>query len=142
MRLSVVALTLLGAIALLNGCQTRATRSTSGGVIVGTPSTTVSAVFSDHDRQVIGDYYARLRAKKAPPGLAKKDTLPPGLAKQIVKKGTLPPGLQGRKLPHDLEAKLSQLPDGYMRVIIGTNIAILNTSTRVIADIITDFVVP
>jgi hypothetical protein len=142
MRLSVVVIALLGAIALLNGCQTQAARSTAGGVIVRTPSATVSAVFSDHDRQAIGDYYARLRAKKVPPGLAKKNTLPPGLAKQIVKNGTLPPGLQGRILPQDLEAKLSQLPDGYSRVIIGANIAILNTSTRVIADIITDVVVP
>ena len=107
-----------------------------------TPSTTVSAVFTDHDRQVIGNYYARLRVKKVPPGLAKKDTLPPGLAKQIVKKGTLPPGLQGRILPQALEARLSQLPDGYTRVIIGANIVILNTSTRVIADIIADVVVP
>jgi len=142
MRLSVVALALLGTLAFLNSCQTRATHSTSGGVIVRTPSATVAAVFSDHDRQVIGDYYAQLKAKKVPPGLAKKDTLPPGLAKQLVKNGTLPPGLQGRILPQDLEAKLSQLPDGYARVIIGANIAILNTSTRVIADIITDVVVP
>lgn len=142
MRLSVVVIALLGAIALLNGCQTRAARSTTGGVIVRTPSATVSAVFSDHDRQVIGDYYARLRTKKVPPGLAKKNTLPPGLARQIVKNGTLPPGLQGRVLPRDLEAKLSQLPDGYSRVIIGANIAILNSSTRVIADIMTDVVIP
>jgi hypothetical protein len=59
-----------------------------------------------------------------------------------VKNGTLPPGLQGRALPPDLELKLSRLPDGYERVIIGANIAILNTTTQVIADIITDVVIP
>jgi len=142
MRLSVLILSLLGSIFLFNGCQSRANRSTSGGVIVRTPNSTVSVVFSDHDRQVIGNYYARYKAKKVPPGLAKKDQLPPGLAKQVVKNGTLPPGLQGRALPQDLETKLSRLPDGYNRVIIGANIAILNTTTQVIADIITDVVIP
>ena len=142
MRLCVLILSLFGSIFLFNGCQSRAARSTSGGVIVRTPNSAVSVVFSDHDRQVIGDYYARYKAKKVPPGLAKKDQLPPGLAKQVVKNGTLPPGLQGRALPSDLELKLSRLPDGYKRVIIGANIAILNTTTQVIADIITDVVIP
>lgn len=142
MKLSVLTLGLFGAIALFGSCQSRAARSTSGGVIVQTPRSTVAVVFSNHDRQVIGDYYSRYKAKKVPPGLAKQDQLPPGLAKQVVKNGTLPPGLQGRVLPPDLELKLSRLPDGYKRVIIGANIAILNTNTRVIADIITDAVTP
>ena len=142
MKLSVLTLALFGTITLFSGCQSRAARSTSGGVIVRTPGSTVSVVFSDRDRQVIGDYYSRYKAKKVPPGLAKKDQLPPGLAKQVMKNGTLPPGLQSRALPPDLEIKLSRLPDGYKRVIIGANIAILNTTTRVIADIITDVAIP
>jgi len=142
MKISTIVLTFLGVIIFLNGCQSQSARSTSGGVIVQTPGGKVSAIFSDSDRQVIGDYYARFKAKKVPPGLAKKDQLPPGLAKQVVKNGTLPPGLQDRVLPTDLELKLSRLPDGYKRVIIGANIAILNTHTRVIADIITDVVIP
>lgn len=107
-----------------------------------TPGSRVAVVFSDHDRQLIGDYYARYKAKKVPPGLARKDELPPGLARQVVKKGTLPPGLQGRTLPRDLETKLSRLPDGYSRVIIDADIAILNTTTRVIADVITGVAAP
>ena len=106
------------------------------------PSGEVSVVFSDHDRQVISNYYARYKAKKVPPGLAKRDQLPPGLAKQVVKNGTLPPGLQSRGLPQDLESRLRRLPDGYKRVIIGANIAILNSNTRVITDLITDVVIP
>jgi hypothetical protein len=142
MKLSFLILALLGSVTLFNGCQSRSARATSGGVVVQTPGSTVSVVFSDRDRQLIYDYYAEYREKKAPPGLAKKDRLPPGLAKQVVKNGTLPPGLQGRALPLDLEAKLSRLPDGYERVVIGADIAILNASTRVIADIIMDVVVP
>ena len=141
MRSSFFALILLGVILILTACQGPA-RSTSGGVIVQTPGSKVSVVFSDRDRQVIGDYYARHKVKKVPPGLAKKDQLPPGLAKQVVKNGALPPGLQGRALPSDLETKLSRLPDGYRRIIIGANIVILNTATQVIADIMTDVVIP
>lgn len=142
MRLTVLIIALLWVMTFLNGCQSRTARSTSGGVIVRAPGGEVAVIFSDRDRQLIGDYYAGTRAKKVPPGLAKKETLPPGLAKQVVKKGTLPPGLQSRALPRDLEARLSRLPEGYKRVIIGADIAILNTSTRVIADIIADIVVP
>lgn len=142
MRLCLLTLSILGSLFFLNGCQTRTTRSTSGGVIVRTPGGEVSVFFSDHDRQVISDYYARYTAKKIPPGLAKKDQLPPGLARQVVKNGTLPPGLQSRAVPSDLETKLSRLPDGYKRVIIGAHIAILNTTKQVIADLITDVVIP
>jgi hypothetical protein len=142
MRLSVLTLALFGAVTLCNACHNRAGQSTSGGVVVQTPSSTVAVVFSDHDRQLIGDYYARYKVKKVPPGLAKKDALPPGLARQVVKKGTLPPGLQDRTLPRDLETKLSRLPDGYSRVIIDADIAILNTTTRVIADVITGVAAP
>jgi len=34
-----------------------------------------------------------------PPGLAKKDRLPPGLEKQLERRGTLPPGLQRKSVP-------------------------------------------
>ncbi len=34
-----------------------------------------------------------------PPGLAKRDELPPGLEKQLEKNGTLPPGLSGPPHP-------------------------------------------
>jgi len=90
---------------------------------------------------MINKYYAKPSAKKVPPGLAKKDSLPPGLAKQVVKNGSLPPGLQGRVLPLNLETQLRKLPNGHARIIIGTDIAILNTTTRVITDIIKNIVV-
>jgi len=141
MRLSVLVLILFGATVLLNSCQTHATRSTSGGITVRTPSSTASVVFSDRDRQIINEYYTNTRAKKVPPGIAKRDNLPPGLAKQVVRNGSLPPGLQGRVLPLDLETQLSQLPDGHAREIIGADIAILNTTTQVVTDVIKDIVV-
>jgi hypothetical protein len=73
-----------------------------------------------------------------PPGLAKKDSLPPGLQKQLRRKGTLPPGLQKKvvDLPPSLEGRLSPLPPGYRRVMVDRWAMIIATATNVIWDII------
>src|SRR6266481_1582476 len=47
--------------------------------------------YHGHDKEVHDWYYAH--GNNLPPGLAKKDRLPPGLEKQLVSRGTLPPGL-------------------------------------------------
>lgn len=91
-------------------------------------------VFSDHDRDYIHRYY---RAH-LPPGLAKREQLPPGLRKQLAKRGTLPPGLQSQHLPSDLERQLSHLPAGYVRLRIATDVLLIDERTRVILDVVTD----
>jgi len=49
-----------------------------------------------------------------PPGLAKRDRLPPGLEKHLLKHGSLPPGLQKKVGPHGWKAgKKGQRPYGY-----------------------------
>ena len=109
-----------------------ATTSSSTGPYSGSPY--VAAVqFSDRDRQLIRDYY-RGAGKKTPPGLAKRDRLPPGL----VKRRALPPGVQGRGLPSALEVQLTRLPEAYMRVVIGADVAIVERATRVVIDVIYD----
>ncbi len=70
-----------------------------------------------------------------PPGLAKRGgNLPPGLAKR----DTLPPGLEGRALPADLEAQLTPLPNTYVRMRIGADLVLLDRNTRIVFDIIYD----
>lgn len=123
------------AVLLLSGCETLP--GISGQVGVSSPHAAVSVAFSDRDRQMISDYYAgQARSGRTPPGLAKRDRLPPGLEKQLRRNGELPPGLQGRGLPGDLEARLSRLPAGYARVVIGGDIVLSNTRTRVVVDIL------
>jgi hypothetical protein len=122
--------------ALLAGCET-APYGTSGKVVVRDKNATVAVVFSNRDREIISDYYGG-RKKKLPPGLAKKKRLPPGLEKQVQRNGELPPGLQRQTLPPDLERSLSKLPEGYVRIIVGTDIVLQNTRTRVVVDIIKD----
>lgn len=123
------------AVLLMSGCETLP--GISGQVGVSSPHAAVSVAFSDRDRQIISDYYAgQARSGRTPPGLAKRDRLPPGLEKQLRRNGELPPGLQGRGLPGDLEGRLSRLPAGYARVVIGGDIVLSNTRTRVVVDIL------
>lgn len=95
-------------------------------------------VFSEHERIVVKDWFGSHGRSGLPPGLAKRDRLPPGLEKQLRERGTLPPGLQKKvqPLPYDLERELRRLPTGYRRVVIGGNIILMNEKTSVIYDII------
>lgn len=124
------------ALVLLAGCA--GMHGSSGGVTVAGPGASVSVAFSDRDRQLMRDYYAGRRSKPLPPGLARRDRLPPGLERQLRKDGQLPPGLQSRALPRELESRLSPLPAGYARVAIGADIVLQNTGTRVVVDIVKD----
>lgn len=119
----------------LVGCHTSPVR-TSGSVEASHGNTDVKVVFSDHDRALIRQHYHQNKYKKVPPGLAKKGKLTPGHQKRLQKHGRLPPGLEGRYLPYDLERRLDRLPDGYVRVKVGSDIVLMETATRIILDVI------
>ncbi len=72
------------------------------------------------------------RENGLPPGLAKRDRLPPGLEKQLRERGTLPPGLQKKiqPVPEDLEERLPSPPEGCRHVIIGGHIVLMNPRTN------------
>lgn len=95
----------------------------------------VEVIFSGPDREIIEDYVWE-HGSGLPPGLAKKDRLPPGLERQLRRNGQLPPGLQKRlsPFPHALEAQLGRLPRGHRRVFLGKRALIL-TAADVIMDI-------
>ncbi len=98
-------------------------------------------VFSEHERTIVKEWFTSRRAG-LPPGLAKKEHLPPGLEKQLRVRGTLPPGLQKKlhPLPLELEHKLRRVPTGYRRVVIFGNVILMNEKTAVIYDIIRDVI--
>lgn len=77
-----------------------------------------------------------------PPGLARKEKLPPGLERQLQKNGTLPPGLARRDLPPDLAGRLPSTPPDIERIIVDTNVLLVEKATGAILDIIRDVVVP
>lgn len=93
-------------------------------------------VYKEHDRQVLREWYGR-HSSDLPPGLAKKDRLPPGLEKQLVRRGTLPPGLQKRiqPCPPELERQLPPPPPDCAHVVIGGHLVVLNRRTDVVVDI-------
>ena len=90
----------------------------------------------DHHRDEIRGWYAESEGH-LPPGLAKKDRLPPGLEKQLVRSGTLPPGLQKRlyPVPVELERRLPPPPPDCAHVFISGHIVLLNRKTNLIVDV-------
>lgn len=120
----------------LAGCAAKPSVE-GGSVEVHNENIHAKIVFNDADRLKIHNYYKKNRKyKNIPPGLAKKETPPPGLQKHIVKHGELPPGLQGRTLPDELERTLSTLPSGYIRLKVAGDVVLMNEKTRVVVDVI------
>ena len=83
-----------------------------------------------------GKHKRKGKKKGLPPGLAKRDKLPPGLQKQLEKNGKLPPGLQKRALPSDLEAKLPPSREGTERVIVNQDVVLIEKATNTVLDVI------
>lgn len=94
------------------------------------------AVSYGDDRDDIHEWYVRHQGN-LPPGLAKKDRLPPGLEKQLVVRGHLPPGLQKKiePVPVELVRELPPPPPDCKHVIVGGHLVLLNTKTFVIEDV-------
>lgn len=90
----------------------------------------------DHHEQAIHGWYSENQGQ-LPPGLAKKDHLPPGLEKQLVVRGTLPRGLQKRlyPCPEELERRLPPPPPDCAHVLIGGHIVLLNRRTNLVLDV-------
>ena len=108
-------------------------------------------VFTEAEKVVIEEYYKGRRGESkkqqqsrgrgagrtagGPPGLAKRDSLPPGLAMQLEKNGRLPPGLEKQGLSADLESRLP-LREGLKRILAGEDVLLVDTATDVIVDIL------
>ena len=94
-------------------------------------------VFTKEEITLVKNYFTKNKSG-LPPGLAKRDKLPPGLEKQLQRNGTLPPGLQKKvqPLPPDLERRMRVLPTGWRRVVIAGNVIMMNEKTAKIYDIV------
>jgi outer membrane lipoprotein SlyB len=91
------------------------------------------AEFSPRERRVISECFRDDRSG-LPPGLAKRDRLPPGLERQLQRNGTLPPGLQKRvrPLPEVCAERLPRLPRAWSRVVLSGRIILLDPRQRVV----------
>lgn len=108
------------------GRNANAARTSNGGSNV---DINVGVTFgSDQVRLVKAWFSDSHNLEGLPPGLAKRETLPPGLQRQLQRNGTLPPGLQDKIYPFPvaLERQLPDLRDGLSRVFIGGSIVLLD----------------
>lgn len=89
--------------------------------------------YNDHDREAFRVWYSN-HEDHLPPGLAKRDQLPPGLERQLVVRGTLPPGLRKKVQPAPVELvrELPPPPPDCDNVVIGGHIVLLNRKTSMI----------
>ncbi len=98
-----------------------------------------AAVVVDRDGhvRVIREY---AHGGSLPPGLAKREALPPGLRAQLREHGTLPPGLQKRlvPVPAPLVVRLPGVPSYYQRYFAGDDLIVLNTRSNIVVAIIPD----
>ena len=90
-------------------------------------------------RRVAREYYT---SNALPPGLAKRQSLPPGLQKQLRERGTLPPGLQQQltPVPPALGGRLPRVPAYYTRYFAGRELLVVDTRTNRIVSIIPDVI--
>jgi hypothetical protein len=97
--------------------------------------------FGPEQEQLIREWFLRNgNYDNLPPGLAKRESLPPGLQRQLQRNGTLPSGLQKRvqPLPFALEQQLPPVWGGMRRVILAGNVILLELNTARIVDLIRD----
>jgi hypothetical protein len=114
---------------------TATTATTASKVSAALPPS--EPLFTTREVTVITTWFRDNRGH-LPPGLAKRETLPPGLEKQLQRKGKLPPGLEKKiqPMPPALEKQLVVLPTGYRRVVIGDNVIVMNSTTSIVYDIV------
>jgi hypothetical protein len=94
--------------------------------------------YRGYDEDAIRHWYReRYDDDRLPPGLARRDDLPPGLERQLVIRGTLPPGLRRRiePCPPDLVRVLPPPPPHCEHVFIGGHLVLLNRENFQIVDI-------
>jgi Ni/Co efflux regulator RcnB len=124
-------------------------------VLLAQNNTTTEKVFSAIERRIIREVLSAAGiedeedekgkggrkakgSKGAPPGLAKRDRLPPGLERQLQRNGRLPPGLEKRQFPTELRIQLPAPRRGTERVIIGNDAVLIDTATNIVLDIVRD----
>ena len=108
----------------------------SGGtmedVVEGVTAGVLGAVLSDDERRIIQRYFG-----EHPDAVGKVKELPPGIRKKLARGGTLPPGIAMQVLPDGLHRRLPPR-DGQHYEIIGTDVVLVRTATKVIVDVLKD----
>ncbi|MGD1877302.1 MAG: anti-virulence regulator CigR family protein [Kiloniellaceae bacterium] len=105
--------------------------ATTEQVIEGITAGVLGAVLSDDEKAIIHRYFGEH------PDAVKVKELPPGIRKKLARGGAMPPGIAKQVLPDGLHRQLPPR-DGQHYEIIGTDVVLVETATRVIVDILKD----
>ena len=99
-------------------------------------------VIIDRDRDTLHTYYRNeYAAGRCPPGLAKKNNgcMPPGQVDRVWVVGQpLPPEIVYYPMPPDLYSQLTPPPYGYQYVRVDNNVMLINATSRLIAQILSN----
>lgn len=100
-------------------------------IVEGVTTGVLGAVLSDDERRIIHRWFGEH------PDSAKVKELPPGIRKKLARGGAMPPGIAMQVLPDGLHR---QLPRRYGEhyEIIGADVVLVDTATRVIVDVLKD----
>jgi len=94
------------------------------------------AIGKDQEKKIRDWFSNPSNQQGLPPGLAKREQLPPGLQRHPERNGTLPPGLQKKiqPLPPQLESQLPKTAPGTKRVVVAGNVVLLEERSSKILD--------
>ena len=90
--------------------------------------------FSRKDRGLIREYFSRYYFNPA----LQKPSILGHPAKRIERSMTLPPDWGEIPLPVALSEKLSPLPPGYVRFLLGSDVVLMDRRTREVLDVVED----
>ncbi|MGK2741043.1 anti-virulence regulator CigR family protein [Tepidicaulis sp. LMO-SS28] len=85
--------------------------------------------FGSDEQRIIRDYFGSHHVER--------QSLPPGIAKNLARGKPLPPGIAKRYLPGDLRGRLPYY-EGYERLIVGDDVLLVAAATGIIVDILED----
>lgn len=115
-------LTIILLTAAIGGCAAQAL--TSGRVAIRDDSAVREVRFSAQDRAAIQEFYRNGRK-----GSGKS-------ASAIVRHEPVPAAFTGHTLPPALEKRLSPLPAGVQRRVYGQDVALVQSNTRLVLDVL------
>jgi Ni/Co efflux regulator RcnB len=103
---------------------------TAEEIVQGVTAGVLGAVLSDDERRIIHRYFG-----EHPDSVGKVKELPPGIRKKLARGGAMPPGIAKQALPDGLHRQLPPR-DGQHYEIIGTDVVLVETATRIIVDVL------
>ena len=102
----------------------------------------VEVVFSDREAKIIRAWYTSHDGRHGGAKAKQKgrDSLPPGIAKNVARGKPLPPGIAKQYLPTGLIEMLPPPPQGFERIEVAGRVLLVEVATRVIHDVLEDLI--